>query len=281
MSTDDLKRKRGHPPRAYAEKLRAKTVCEMAIARSGGRSVSWLDVEFARGADGKKRKPEDRRQVFEHAKNRGKPLPTDVINRLEEDPAMRGIKHVEESIFFPLLLNPPRTRRAVQQMVDKCLDKLKLVRLSPGLEEIWISRKWRAGKEADENIQWRDEGEIARERIEILAKENPKNLDLIALLGALYREACLTFEPEAATYLGIRFWMLLEDFLARPEFDAVSRELQDYAVNRIIFDRDDTEAQHGFRLFSKDRLPGSAIGLLLPTDDPDLLEVKRTNKQQG
>jgi len=243
------------------------------MVRRHGWSVSELDIEYARNPDGSKRSTADRRHVFEHAKSRGKPLPEDVIERLESDPDMRGIRAMSDSTFWSLLKKPPSTLKAAQLFVDRCLKKLRLVRLPVGLEEEWLSRKWRAAKQLDANVQWREGDELVRDRIEQLAQQYSNNLDLTALLGALYREACLSFEPEAASYLGIRFWMLLEDFLAQPEFTSIDGDLLDFAVSRIIYDRDEAGAQRGFRLFDRERLPGSAIGLLLPEDDPDVKQL--------
>lgn len=265
--------RRGNPGRSYAEALLGRLEFEFVRARLSDWSVSSLDTEFARNSDGSKRSSADRRQVFEHARNRGKPLPSDVVRRLDKNPELRGIRHIAESTFWALLSNPPTIRKAAYRLVERCLKRLDLVRLPVGLEEEWLARKWRSAKSISQNIQWRDESEIASTRIENLVLEYPKNLDLIALFGALYREACLTFEPEAANFLGIRFWMLLEDFLSQPGFGQVADNVLDYSVNRVIYDRDEVAARHGFNPNGSERIPGKAIGLLLPKEDWDVKEL--------
>ncbi|WP_234086892.1 hypothetical protein [Azonexus sp. R2A61] len=197
----------------------------------------------------------------------------DVVKRLAEVPELALIKHLAASLFWPLLVNPPETRAAATRMVRRCLDRLNLVRLSVNQEEAWLARQWQQVLAADKKAEWQDEDSLIRRRIENLVAQHPQNLDFVALLGALYREACLSFEPDAACYLGMRFWMLLEDFLSGPLFAGISAELCDFSVNRIIYDRDDGEARKPFSTHNADRIPGKAIGLLLSADDPDALEL--------
>lgn len=275
-SEDDPTPRRGNPGRNHAQRLQARLEYDFVKFRRMHWSDAKLDREYALSDRDKEiRSPADRSYVFAHAKSpkRGKPLPEYVLKRLEIEPDLRGLREIAGSTFWKLAENPPKTRRAAQKLVEICLKALRLVRLPVSLEEEWLSRKWRAAKQLDENVQWREGDEIVRDRVEQLAKQFPDNLNLIALIGALYREACLSFEPEAASYLGIRFWMLLEDFLSAPEFASIESELLDYAVNRIVFDRDEARARHGFNPLDRERLPGSAIGLLLSEDDPDVMEL--------
>lgn len=197
----------------------------------------------------------------------------DVVKRLAEVPGLALIKHLAASMFWPLLVKPPETRAAATRMVKCCLKRLNLVRLSVDQEEVWLARKWQQVLAADKKAEWLEEDSHVRRRIENLLAQHPQNLDFVALLGALYREACLSFEPDAACYLGMRYWMLLEDFFSGPLFDAISGELCDYAVNRIIYDRDDGAARKPFCAHGSDRMPGKAVGLLLSADDPDTLEL--------
>lgn len=276
-SEDNPAPRRGNPGRNHAQRLLARMEYDFVKFRRRHWSDAKLDREYALSdLEKDKRSTADRSYVFAHAKSpkRGRPLPEYVLRRLEIEPDMQGLREIAGSTFWKLAENPPSTRRTAQKLVDECLKTLRLVRLPVGLEEAWLSRKWRAAKQLDANVQWREGDEIVRDRIEQLSMQFPNNLNLIALLGALYREACLSFEPEAASYLGIRFWMLLEDFLAQPEFASIDSELLDFAVNRIVFDRDEAGAKHGFHLLDRERLPGSAIGLLLSEDDSDVEELQ-------
>lgn len=273
MGTNEFSRRQGKPPTPYAAKWLGKTEYAFVKAFFGKRSVTSLDVEFARRQGGVRCTSADRTHAFEHARDRGTPLPIDVIERLAEVPELALIKHIATSQFWLLLVKPPATRTAATRMVERCLERLKLVRLSVGQEETWLSKKWQQAVVASRSSEWQDEDSLVRRRIEDLAAEYPQSLDLVALLGALYREACLTFEPDAACYLGMRFWMLLEEFFGGPQFDAISAELCDFAVNRIIYDRDDAEARKPFSAQGPDRMPGKAVGLLLSADDPDACEL--------
>lgn len=273
MENNAGRRKRGNPGRPYAARLLGRVEFEFVFASLGKPKVARIDVEFSRKSDGSRCTSADRTYVFEHARDRGTPLPIDLIKRLGEVPKLALIKHFAPSTFWPLLINPPVTRTAATRMVERCLERLNLVRLPVGLEEAWLSRKRAQTVAAEKMAEWQDEDRLVRQRIENFAAAHPQNLDLVALLGALYREACLTFEADAACYLGMRFWILLEDFFCGPQFDAISAELCEFAVNRIIYDRDETQARKPFSAFGTDRLPGKAVGLLLSANDLDVLDL--------
>lgn len=262
--------KRGNPGRSYAENLLGRVEFAFVVGVLGPCPIARLDTEFARNFDGSKRLSADRIQVFEHARDRGKPLPPDVIKRLTNVPKLEPLRHIAKSLFWPLLVDPPQTRTAATKMVRRCLNRLNLIRLPVGLDEAWLSRK-RGREAADKELQ--EDAELVRSMIESRINDYPQNLDVVALLGALYREACLTFELEVASYLGTRFWMLLEDFFGTAQFDAISVELCEFSVNRIIYDRDEREARRPFSELGSDRMPGTGVGLLLRGDDRDALEL--------
>lgn len=270
MAKMEASGKRGNPGRSYAENLLGRVEFAFVFGVLGPCPVAHLDIEYARNPDGSKRSSADRIHVFEHARDRGKPLPSDVTNRMAEEPELALVRHIAKSLFWPLLVDPPQTRTAATKMVTQCLNRLNLIRLPVGLEETWLSMQ-RGGKAAEK--EWQEEEVLVRSTIEDLINENPHNLDVVALLGALYREACLTFELEAASYCGTRFWMQLEDFFGTQEFDVISAELCDFSVSRIIYDRDEGEARRPFSEFGSDRMPGKGIGLLLRGDDRDALEL--------
>jgi hypothetical protein len=231
---------------------------------------SRLDVEYARDADGSMRSPNDRRQVFENAKNRGQCLPADVLMRVEADPVTQGLMAISESYFWELLAKPPSERRLANKLVDNCLERLGLVRLPVGFEELWVTDQTRDSAQITSADNRFADKALGQYQIENVVTAHKNNFDSVALLGALYREACLSFEPEAASYLGIRFWVHLEDFLSKAEFRDIADELRDFAVNHVVYDRDEERARMGFSSFEPDRLPGTGIGLLLPASDPEV-----------
>jgi hypothetical protein len=168
------------------------------------------------------------------------------------------------------------SRPVAQKLVEKCLKRLNLVRLPLALEERWLSNMWAAKSLDAAKEHLPDEQDVARDILEKLIHDHPGNLDVIALLGALYREACLSFEPQSASYLGTRFWMLMQDFLAQPGFESLDGDLDMFAIYRVIYDRTESDSRSGMTPFDLERLPGSPIGLLLAAEDPEVKELLRS-----
>ena len=63
----------------------------------------------------------------------------------------------------------------------------------------------------------------------------PRDLNLLALFGGLYREACLSFNPENAETLGLLFRLSLEQFCSEPWLASHGAYLEDLAKNRILY----------------------------------------------
>jgi hypothetical protein len=271
VKPDHPRKRRGNPGRPYADVLLAHLEFEFVSWHFGPtKTVAWLDTEFARNPDGTRRTSADRIQVFEHARDRGKPLPHDVIARLSEQPGLALLQHIADSLLWRLLTAPPSTRREAYEIVSICLQRLNLVRLPTALEDRWLLGKWRREPRVDGKLAWRDQDSEVLAQLDRVIANFHANLDLVALLGALYREACFDFQPEAATHLGTIFWARLFDFLSRPGLEKVSEELQAYAVNRIIYDLGPEDSRQEFNKRNTDRVPGDAIGLIIRADDPDM-----------
>ncbi len=263
MSTDDEKRGPGKQPRGYAQKLLARTQYVMVKARSPLNDAK-LDVQYALGEYGVRLSSADRRQVFEHARMRGKPLPEDVVRALSKDPNMEGIQEISHSPFWVLLEKPPTSRLAARKMVERCLKQLNLMRLPLALEKLWLFNMRRAGSALSLDVE-----EVGCEQLEKLIRDNPNSLNLLALVGALFREACLNFDLQTANYLGRRFLTLMQDFVSQPGFESLDGDLDSFAISCIIYDRTEADAQSEFNPFGPERLPGNPIGLLFPADDPE------------
>ncbi len=260
---DDEKRRPGKRPRGYAQKLLARTQYAMVKARSPLNDAQ-LDVQYALGEYGVRRSSTDRKQVFEHARMRGKPLPEDVVRELSKDPTMEGIQEISHSPFWILLEKPPTSRLAARNMVERCLKQLNLMRLPLALEKLWLFNMRRAGSDLSLDVE-----EVGCNQLEKLIRDNPYSLDVLALVGALFREACLNFDLQTANYLGRRFWTLMQDFVSQSGFESLDGDLDKFVIARIIYDRPETDAQSEFNPFGPERLPGNPIGLLFPADDPE------------
>ena len=92
----------------------------------------------------------------------------------------------------------------------------------------------------------------------------------LALLGALYREAYLTFELETAQKLGSWFWVLLEEYLSNPRLDGLQDGFSDFVIGRVLYGKEAREASRSMNPYKFPRLPDQPIGILLPANDPEL-----------
>ncbi len=273
MSTDnEEKRGPGKQPRGYAQKLLARTQYVMVKARSPLNDAK-LDVQYALGEYGVRLSSADRRQVFEHARKRGKPLPEDVVRELSKDSNMKGIQEISHSPFWALLEKPPTSRLAARRMVERCLKQLNLMRLPLALEKLWLFNMRRAGSALSLDVE-----EVGGDQLEKLIRGNPNSLNVLALVGSLFREACLNFDLQTANYLGRRFWALMQDFVSQPGFESLDGDFDSFAISRVIYDRTETDAQSEFDPFGQERLPGNPIGLLFPADDPAVMELQHSTK---
>lgn len=190
-------KKRGRPSDSYAKALKARTQYTWARERTG-LNDSQLDARYSGKALGKARDSADRTYDFSNAKYpyKGRPLPQDVVLALESDPATQGILHITGSTFWKILAEPAETRAKATAQVKMCLRPLGLIRLPLLHEERWIAMvRQRSVTERLLDVERFDDSlEAARGRLEQLIAQYPRNLDVVALLAALYREAHLSFE---------------------------------------------------------------------------------------
>lgn len=220
-----------------------------------------------------------RRKAFEGLYYEGTCLPDDVVLRLDQDPEFRGIASFSMSSFWFLLGKPLNTAHEATSFVDQGLASLGLKRLSVCEEEAIEAsnepdRPWKSLDEIVRMEQWRfippgaSPADLSHEELSALCKASRSiNLDVIALLGGLYRELYLTFELEDATRVGTAFWMLLEEFTASDDFSTIDGDFLHYCVSRILYGRSDAEATRSFTAFDPVRLPGKPIGLFMPLSD--------------
>ena len=269
-------KKRGRPSDSYAKALKALTQYTWARERTG-LNDNELDERYSAKVTGRARSSADRTYAFSNAKYayKRRPLPRDVVEALEADSLTQGILHITDSLFWKVLAEPADTRAKATAQVKMCLRPFGLIRLPLLHEERWVAMmRQRSAEERLVDLERFDESsKLAQVRLEQLIAQYPRNLDIVALLAVLYREAHFSFEPACSEWLGIRFWMALQDFLSQDGLRAMEGMLDDYAVNRIVYGRSEKESKKGFRPRSSYRLPGHGIGLLLPKDDPAVREA--------
>lgn len=263
-------KKRGRRADSYAKTLLALTQYTWAQERTRLNDLQ-LDATYSGRGGNEVRNSADRTYDFPNAKYsyKGRPLPRDVVKALEADPVTQGILHITDSSFWKVLAEPAETRSRATAQVKMCLRPFGLIRMSLLHEERWVAleRQRPPGERLIDVDRFDEPSDLARACVEQLLAKYPHNLDTVALLAALYREAHWSFEPASAEWLGTRFWMCLQDFLIQDGLRAMEGVLDDYAVNRIIYGRSEKEARKGFNPRSSHRLPGHAIGLLLPKND--------------
>lgn len=198
-----------------------------------------LDIEYDRLEDGSKRSVGEIRSVFRFARIRGQVFPDEVLRCLEADSVLSGLaKHVS-SVFWELLENPPVTRGQARVLVDKSLGRLggrrTIVGQDPEKNRVGLS------PESSDFIETANCRQGTRGMVKQLIATHPNSLDLIALLGALSREALFCFRADEAEYFGTQFWILLQDFLSQPGMEKLEGTLDEYAVDRVVFWRDESK----------------------------------------
>jgi hypothetical protein len=212
-----------------------------------------LDIEYDRLEDGSNRSVGEIRSTFRYARSRGQVFPDEVLRRLEADPVMSGLaKHVS-SVFWELLENPPVTRGPARVLVDKSLGGLGGRRTIGGQdsEKIHVGSSPGGSNFIDmENCRQGTNGMVKQ-----LIETHPNSLDLIALLGALSREAWFCFQAEEAEYFGTQFWILLQDFLSQPGMERLEGVLDEYAVDRVVYWRDESKCGDAWLLDGKETMP--------------------------
>lgn len=248
--------KPGPKKRPRARKMLARFEYEWVRSRSA-LNETQLDIEYAREKDGSRLGVGDIRCVFRHARVRGKPFSQDVLLRLDSDPLMVGIGACARSVFWELLENPPVTRVQASKLVRKALKCLCPGRFvaseteSCGLLDAYKS-------ESDHSEGW-EEIDVTRKCVKQLIAENQHSLDLIALFGCLSREAWFSFQPNEANYFGIQFWILLQDFLSQRGMENLEGVLDDYAVDRVVYWRDEVKCGTAWLPFGDEKLPDCLV----------------------
>lgn len=244
--------KRGRKRKSRATRMLALFEHAWVLSRTS-LNETQLDIEYDRADDGSKRSVGEIRSVFRFARVRGQVFPDDVLSCLEADPVMNGLaKHVS-SVFWELLENPPVMRGQARVLVDKSLGRLGEMRIiggqdpggnhvgsSPGGSDFFGTADCRQGTKG---------------MVKQFIATHPNSLDLIALLGALSREAWFCFQAEEAEYFGTQFWILLQDFLSQPGMEKLEGVLDEYAVDRVVFWRDESKCGDAWFPNGEETLP--------------------------
>lgn len=241
--------KRGRKCKSRATRMLALFQHVWVLSRTS-LNETQLDLEYDRADDGSKRSVGEIRSVFRFARVRGQVFPDEVLRCLEADPAMSGLaKHVS-SVFWELLENPPVTREQARVLVDKSLMCLGVRRTIGGRDP--RKNQSPGGSDSVDTANYR-QGTTGM--VKQLIATHPNSLDLIALLGALSREAWFCFQAEEAEYFGTQFWILLQDFLSQPGMEKLEGVLDGYAVDRVVYWRDESKCGDAWFPDGEETLP--------------------------
>lgn len=214
--------------------------------------VNWtdsdLDVEFVPGSDGLRCDKTNRIRTFEAIRKTGRNPSSgnhhlrnfDLVAVVDAHPDFQGTAKVMHSPFWRLLNVTPQSLEQTTQLVDECLSRLGLVRLQ-GIEVML----WGWTRRASQLSQERPQGIIGKEmsileyQLHLAMKNLSLDLDLLSLIGALYREACLSFHPAAAEVYGHYFDSLLKQFCGQAWINKVGCVLEDISRHRILYGEKD------------------------------------------
>lgn len=231
--------RRGRPPLDEADQLRAK-VWYSAVKARGNWSDYKLDVEFAREEGEVRRCGADRRRAFEEVRRTGS-VPTqgtharrsfDLVGNVDAHPEFSGTAKYFHSPFWDLLKGRTMTLPEAHAFVSKCLAKSGLYRPSNELHFVLrclpVNGRLLIPAEMPDQL-------VYAGALDNLIKQTPVDLDLLALIGGLFREAFLVCELEIASVLKERLNNLLEEFCAQTWLVESTRNLHLLAERRILF----------------------------------------------
>jgi hypothetical protein len=272
LMTDDTSRevapKRGR--HHLNETYRWQARLEAAYFKSRwGNGASAADTKFALGWGGIRTGAYSRRKPFEGLFNEETRLPRDVVDCLAKDPEFAAMADIAISPFFAVVAASIKTIDEAMEHVHVCLRYLRLTRMPVGVEEEWMSahpERYQSAPDDDQPV----EVSFAWQSLTPLIGRRPVELATLALLGALYREAYLTFELETAQKLGLWFWALLEEYLSNSRLDGLQDGFSDFVIGRVLYGKEAGEASRSMNPYKFPRLPGQPIGILLPANDPEL-----------
>lgn len=236
----------GRPKLSEVDRLRAK-IWYRAVKHCSNWSDYRLDMQFGQEEGPMTLGGAGRNRVFGVIKNKGT-LPSrgnhtkrtfDLVNRVENHPQFKGTIDVIDSPFWDLLKLPSRDLEETVNFVSECLERLGLKRVTGDTAIQWMwydaARLFRT-----DGPSIKSTGATPYEVSLTNAMAGmPCNLSSIALLGGLYREACLSFNHQNIEILGISFRLALEEFCSQQWLDEQGAILEDLARNRILYGKSD------------------------------------------
>ncbi|MFZ6780420.1 hypothetical protein ACO0LD_26620 [Undibacterium sp. Ji83W] len=231
---------KGSPKKDLVERLRV-TLWYLDVKQRRGWSDYRLDQEFAWVTDRDLRSGSDRLRVFETVRRR-RVVPSsgdrlkrsfDLISRVDSHADFAGTEELFNSPFWSLLKGDPMDLPEAKEFVSHLLPKHKLHRPS---NELFIIINLIAAGVLNEH---RDSAPItAAQLYEVSLTQATaglsKNLDFLALLGGLFREAYLVCALEVSVVLKRLFLTALEDYCSQDWLKEIATDLMELGERRVL-----------------------------------------------
>ncbi len=212
-------KQRGRPAKTEVELLRVK-VWYLAVKARGWTDYR-LDLEFAWENDKNERKGADRLRVFETigrrlnspSAGRHPKRQFDLISRVDAHPEFAGTADIYFSPFWRLMQADDMGLDDAHAFVVEQLERCNALRPSKNMDFLI----WHADS-GTPNVRAKDifpDGKLYQIALKQIVQELPLGLDVLALLGGLFREAYLVCELEIAMAIKSLFLETLNAYTAQ------------------------------------------------------------------
>lgn len=271
----------GRPKTSALDRLIAK-VWYWSVRRIEGWSDAKLSVQFIPDAEGQRQVPGFHSKAFARTRTLGT-IPTtggrrhakrnfDLVALVDAHPDFHGTAEVMHSPFWDLLRANPGDLAAATAMVERVSSVLGLTRIY-GEEAFLTWAECERTALLGTCIGIRSDGidgfEVLLQRA--LGERLP-DLDVLALLGAMYREACLSFRLKEAGVFGDYFTIYLARYCDQPWINPVGNSLEEVARRRVLYG--EADFQPG------DEVPvgpfvGRSFSALVASNDTEAIKSRR------
>lgn len=240
--------KRGRPSTDQIDRIRAKIWYKAVKSRTEW-SDYQLDIEFVRDKDEGKRDGPRRRRAFERIRRLGV-VPSsgnhharkyDLVAQVDSHPRFMGTADVFRSPFWELLKARAMALPQAHALVAQCMNTFNVFRPSGKLHFIW---EVALANRIPETTQLSGANKY-RVALRQVLQEKPLDLNQLALIGALFREAYLTCALDIATVLRDEFVDRLQQYCDQDWLGDMGSELLQLAERRALYWGVEPELEEG------------------------------------
>lgn len=159
----------------------------------------------------------------------------DLIDRVDGSELFRGTKALTTSLFWELLHTESFNSVSAADFVDRSLSKLNWTRMyrDEALSWGWFGYATIFCQHPPGLLQG-EFGSLFESSLRRAGGHLPASLDLIALLGALYREALVSGRLADAEVAGRWFRILLSEYFAQERYGKVGLAIHELAINLVF-----------------------------------------------